>query len=1706
MSIKSFRYFLKGIELRGETTDPTDNAEGSIFQNSTDARLRTYIQGAVRNIVTDSQTQTLTNKTIDGDLNTLVDIAESSIKTNLTNANKFILRDVTGAVVSNTKDVPTGAVVGTSDTQTFTNKTFDANATGNSISNLETADLAAGVLNTSTSLSGASNTQVPSALAAKSYTDAAIVAAATGNVIGPASATDNAIARFDTTTGKLIQNSVVTVSDTGVVVGASIDADTNTITNIENADIKAGAAIARNKLASGTNNAVVFNDGSGVMSNAADLTVTTNALTLANTKHLELQAATDSTTTGTAATLTAFNASAIRLTNSSLVSLANIPSGNDGQELVLFNRTGASIAIADDSASLGTAARRIYTGTGTTITFANNSALILQYDNTSVRWQIIGGTGSGTGGAELPPSVLAQQTFETAAIGDFTQTGLNLISAPAGILIKGTKVAQLIHQAASSQSFKQTIAVDRLFRNKLMTMTLDIKSTATAGNLTILFRDETNSADIGVAQAFTIASQAITIATTSGLPTLAALSNSVINTLFVGMSVTGSGIPTSTTISAINTSTGVVTLSANATASATVTARFSALPARNTFSFTMPVGCASFSYTITALQEANLPESYIDDIYIQLSEAAKTSTSISVYKNNDTNFSAYVPTFTGFGSVTTSNINWRRVGGSVELEGTFVIGTATATEQRMSLPNSIVSSTGINVLELAGEMDTNANLGTIYKLLVLKEPSVSYVTFGAQASGTPGLAKTASSGPYPSAGSIMTIKASIPIQGWSATDTETKTIDLTSSVLVTQPDSMVRVQGSNGFGSTNTKIARFSNLLTTVGTSVSYADSATLGASFTALESGVYEIGYSAYRGTAGSGLIGISLNSAQLTTNIQSATASTVLAIGSTEGSAGGFDNINWSGYLTAGDVIRPHTDGSQASESYSSFTMSKAGSMKQLNPSSDQKIDIPTHSLRFEGASTRGSTDTAIVKFDTLSNVKGDGFSVANTVANGTVVTMTKAGRLSISSSLVQAGTIAISKNQSVLTALPSASEAIASDSGSTGSSNVSAIIDVVIGDKIRIASNVAISAGNLNVFQLSLSENSVQVALSNVLPQFTTGDSSVLVNTANGSGSTNTRIRRFSNIQTNSGSDVIYSDSATLGASFVANSDGEYLITYTDEFSAADYLGLSLNTSAPSTSVQSIPTSEVLAMSVTPAANNPQTISWSGPLLKGDVIRPHTSSSGTGTTAARTKFTMVKIGKPNITSVDVTPFVNIKSPEDITFRASGAPQTSYTANTPIVFTSVVEDPGTLYNTTTGQYTSPITGNMTVSYYLNTNAAINTITSIYVNGVLRAPTGYSYSATGNIFGSGTVKVLKGDLVDIRSANAWTATGGGNSLTISYQKPNDAVATPIQQISSDTIPFVFKSTAIVDADPVGTFNTYTYAINTNTATISASAPTQTIASMNTNGFQLFSRAYNTASTTASPARVEIKIGKGLKTCQVNAYISAAKTTSFSTDFVSFNANAGEYGTFIQYNEITGVLVLNGGLTLTASNTTKALGVDSVGNAAPTSGYFVFNASMAPTMAALPTLQPRVAYLSDQKASGTAGGSASAGFQTRTLNTIVDSTGIVTSLSSNQFTLPAGTYSIAAFSTMYTTTSNRIRIRNITDSTSPILGLSMRNNTTNADTSSISTASGEITISAPKVFELQHYAGTAKATDGLGQPASSGENELYSQVTITKIR
>jgi hypothetical protein len=109
----------------GAAIDASKIADGSVSNTEFQylGGVTSDIQGQIDAIDSDA-TQTLTNKTIDGDDNIITDLSLSSLKTNLTDADKFLVRDASGIVVSNTKAVPAGDVVGTSDGQSLSNKTI----------------------------------------------------------------------------------------------------------------------------------------------------------------------------------------------------------------------------------------------------------------------------------------------------------------------------------------------------------------------------------------------------------------------------------------------------------------------------------------------------------------------------------------------------------------------------------------------------------------------------------------------------------------------------------------------------------------------------------------------------------------------------------------------------------------------------------------------------------------------------------------------------------------------------------------------------------------------------------------------------------------------------------------------------------------------------------------------------------------------------------------------------------------------------------------------------------------------------------------------------------------------------------------------------------------------------------------------------------------------------------------------------------------------------------------------------------------------------------------------------------------------------------------------------------------------------------------------------------------------------------------------
>ena len=123
--------------------------------------------------------------------------------------------------------------------------------------------------------------------------------------------------------------------------------------------------------------------------------------------------------------------------------------------------------------------------------------------------------------------------------------------------------------------------------------------------------------------------------------------------------------------------------------------------------------------------------------------------------------------------------------------------------------------------------------------------------------------------------------------------------------------SCIWLNTSNGYGSTNTAIKRYTNAILNQGSDITYADSATLGATFTINTNGVYSMMIMA--NNAGNSGCGVSLNSNQLTTSITGITAANRVGYNVSVNAANGFFSTTL--YLSAGAVIRAHCDGAASS-----------------------------------------------------------------------------------------------------------------------------------------------------------------------------------------------------------------------------------------------------------------------------------------------------------------------------------------------------------------------------------------------------------------------------------------------------------------------------------------------------------------------------------------------------------------------------------------------------------------------------------------------------------------------------------------------------------------------------------------------------------------------------------------------------------------------
>jgi hypothetical protein len=145
------------------------------------------------------------------------------------------------------------------------------------------------------------------------------------------------------------------------------------------------------------------------------------------------------------------------------------------------------------------------------------------------------------------------------------------------------------------------------------------------------------------------------------------------------------------------------------------------------------------------------------------------------------------------------------------------------------------------------------------------------------------------------------------------------------------------------------------------------------------------------------------------------------------------------------------------------------------------------------------------------------------------------------------------------------------------------------------------------------------------------------------------------------------------------------------------------------------------------------------------------------------------------------------------------------------------------------------------------------------------------------------------------------------------------------------------------------------------------------------------------------------------------------------------------------------------------------------------------------------------AVIADQKPNGTTSGDFVTGaWRTRDLNTeLFDPDGIVT-ISSNQFTLQAGTYLIKWHTPGYKVGSHRSGLYDITGTAFIEYSMTMYADNSNS-VQNVASGSARVTITAANTYEIQHRCSTTNNVAGFGGgQAGFGDAETFAIVEIYK--
>ncbi len=171
-------------------------------------------------------------------------------------------------------------------------------------------------------------------------------------------------------------------------------------------------------------------------------------------------------------------------------------------------------------------------------------------------------------------------------------------------------------------------------------------------------------------------------------------------------------------------------------------------------------------------------------------------------------------------------------------------------------------------------------------------------------------------------------------------------------------------------------------------------------------------------------------------------------------------------------------------------------------------------------------------------------------------------------------------------------------------------------------------------------------------------------------------------------------------------------------------------------------------------------------------------------------------------------------------------------------------------------------------------------------------------------------------------------------------------------------------------------------------------------------------------------------------------------------------------------------------------------------------GNIIINAQRVQSGNMAHIIKPAVAILKDVKAYNSHGGGSSAGWNTRTLNTLEGESWFVTKTSDTQFKINGGMYKLSARCPSYKGSHHFVALYNTTTSSYVQHGSATYAGSTLDVTnySELEIASFSHT-SADDVFELRHYITNAQGTNGLGSFTNvSGFDSIYAVLKIEKLK